>query len=84
MRALFLTPQFNFYKEIPDKVLLYQIAFFEKLTKVDHDDTRAIVPTPKMYIMQFQLRDPIHPNPFGEKPTTLIYEYIGIKENYDR
>lgn len=84
MKALFITPHFKFYKAIPSKVQLYQMAFYKKLTAVKHDDTKAIAPEQEMYIMQFMLRDPVMPNPFEKKSKVPVYEYIGMKNNYDR
>jgi len=80
MKALFITPHFRFYKAIPSKVQLYQMAFPESLTAVNRDDSRAVVPSSNLHIMQFMLQDNLMPNPFKEKSKVPIYKYIGIKE----
>lgn len=77
MKALFITPHFRFYKVIPNEVqLLYQMAFYKELTAVKHDDTRAVAPASEMYIMQFMLR-------VKKKSKVPVYEYIGMKSNYE-
>lgn len=84
MKALFITPHFRFYKMIPSKVQLYEMAFYKRLIFVEYDDTRAIKQEPEMYIMQFMLRDPLISGPFEKRSTEPVYEYIGIKSNYEK